>query len=77
LVAALVDLGYEPGCDGPTSVRLCNCPFRAIAELAPGLICGLNYELVAGVVEGLDLDRARVRLEPDPPNCCLTVAVDR
>ena len=77
LVAALSDLGYEPAAEDAARLRLRNCPFRAVADVAPALVCGMNCELVAGMVEGLGLDRGRVALDPSPPNCCLTVAVPR
>jgi predicted ArsR family transcriptional regulator len=71
---ALTDLGYEPSAQDESRLRLRNCPFRSAAEVAPELVCGMNLELVAGLLEGLGLDRARVSLDPAPPNCCLTVA---
>jgi hypothetical protein len=37
----------------------------------------MNCELVAGLFEGLGFDRSRVRLDPSPPDCCLSVAVPR
>jgi predicted ArsR family transcriptional regulator len=74
---ALTDLGYEPSSEDESRLRLRNCPFRSAAEVAPDLVCGMNHELVAGLLEGLGLDRARVRLDPAPPNCCLTVAAPR
>lgn len=76
-VQALVDLGYEPGAESADAVRLRNCPFRAVAEVAPDLVCGMNHDLVCGLLDGLGLDPARATLAPDPPNCCVTVAVPR
>jgi predicted ArsR family transcriptional regulator len=77
VVDALTDLGYEPAPDEVDRLRLRNCPFRAVADVAPDLVCGMNCELVAGLLEGLGLDRGRVSLDPDPPHCCVTVAVPR
>jgi predicted ArsR family transcriptional regulator len=77
VVDALTDLGYEPAPENPDRVRLRNCPFRAVADVAPELVCGMNCELVGGLIEGLGLDSARVALDPAPPSCCLTVAVPR
>jgi predicted ArsR family transcriptional regulator len=80
-VEALTDLGYEPVADeaarSTAPVRLRNCPFRVVADVAPELICGMNHELVSGLVDGLGLDRAVVALDPLPPNCCVTVAFPR
>lgn len=77
VVDALSDLGYEPAPQDADRLRLRNCPFRSVADVAPDLVCGMNCELVAGLLEGLGLDRGRVALDPDPPNCCVTVAVPR
>jgi predicted ArsR family transcriptional regulator len=77
VVDALTDLGYEPSLETADRLRLRNCPFRKVADVAPALVCGMNCELVAGLLEGIGLDRARVALEPAPPECCLTVAVPK
>lgn len=74
LMDALVALGYEPAVE-VAKVRLRNCPFRSAAEVAPDLVCGMNCELVAGLLEGLELDPERATLEPSAPNCCVTVTV--
>jgi predicted ArsR family transcriptional regulator len=73
----LNDLGYEPLPQDAATLRLRNCPFRTVADVAPSLVCGMNCELVSGLIEGLGMDSARVKLDPAPPNCCLTVAVPR
>jgi predicted ArsR family transcriptional regulator len=77
IVDALTDLGYEPAPEEAATLRLRNCPFRSVANVAPDLVCGMNCELVSGLVEGLGMDEARVALDPKPPNCCVTVAVPR
>ena len=75
LMDSLVALGYEPADSDP--VRLRNCPFRSAAEVAPDLVCGMNHELVAGLLEGLGLDPAAAVLDPAPPACCVTVDASR
>jgi predicted ArsR family transcriptional regulator len=77
VIDALSDLGSEPAPETTERLRLRNCPFRAVADIAPDLVCRMNCELVGGLLEGLGLDRGRVSLDPAPPNCCLTVAVPR
>lgn len=74
LLDALVDLGYEPGSVADPAVRLCNCPFRSVADVAPDLVCGMNHELVRGLLDGLDLDPADAVLDPAPPQCCVTIS---
>jgi len=76
LLDSLVALGYEPVLEEPSTIRLRNCPFRSAAEVAPDLVCGMNCELVAGLLEGLELDPSAAELAPSPPDCCVTVAVD-
>jgi predicted ArsR family transcriptional regulator len=81
-IEALTDLGYEPAPEeasttSTSTLRLRNCPFRVVADVAPDLVCGMNHELVSGLFDGLELDRAGVRLDPKPPNCCLTVTLPK
>jgi len=62
--------GYEPYADGGT-VRLRSCPFHALAEQSRDLVCGLNHELVQGIVAGLGNDTLDVSLAPLPDECCV------
>ena len=70
----LEDLGYEP-LWSDDCLRLRNCPFHAVVDVAPDLVCGVNDELIGGVLDGLE-GHARVRAALDgvPPDCCVTVA---
>ena len=71
----LADLGYEPVRSDDRCVRLRNCPFRAVVDVAPGLVCGVNDELVTGMLEGLGGHRSvTAALDGTPPDCCVTVA---
>src|SRR4029077_12648068 len=45
----LSTVGYEPAIEG-TSVRLRNCPFHSLTEVAPRLVCEVNESFIAGVV---------------------------
>src|SRR4051794_17663297 len=38
IVDALTDLGYEPAPEDAARLRLRNCPFRAVADVAPDLV---------------------------------------
>jgi predicted ArsR family transcriptional regulator len=74
----LSHLGYEPVEDDDQCVRLRNCPFHDVVDVAPGLVCSLNEQLVAGVLEGLGVDdRCAARLDGAPPDCCVTVRASR
>jgi predicted ArsR family transcriptional regulator len=77
VIAALDDLGYEPASGDGTTVRLRNCPFRALADLNPELVCGMNRELVAGLLEGAGLDAAGARPGGAAPDCCVVAMLSR
>jgi len=70
----LTELGYEPSRDG-SCVRLRNCPFHAVVDVAPTLVCGLNDALIGGILDGLDANESvSAALDGAPPDCCVTVA---
>ena len=75
LADVLATQGYEPTL-GPDAVALENCPFDALAQKHTAVVCGLNRSFVQGVADGLGCRGARVRLEPDPGRCCVTVHRD-
>jgi predicted ArsR family transcriptional regulator len=71
----LADLGYEPAKSGDNCLRLRNCPFRSVVDVAPALVCGVNDELVSGLLDGLGGHRSvTAALDGAPPDCCVTVA---
>ena len=72
LVEVLAAHGYEPLLERGV-VTLVNCPFRILAEDNRELICGMNYEVIAGLIEAVDLPGTSVRLDPAPDRCCVTV----
>ncbi|MFE6870218.1 helix-turn-helix transcriptional regulator [Kitasatospora sp. NPDC057692] len=79
-LAAAADLlaarGYEPypeRAEGPDreALRMRNCPFHAVAEHFPPLVCGMNLALLEG---WLGTDGAlRARMDPRPGECCVVV----
>jgi predicted ArsR family transcriptional regulator len=71
VVDALGRHGYEPHLRGG-EVVLTNCPFHALAEQHRDLVCGMNLELLNGVIEGADgADVLEARLAPQPGYCCV------
>jgi len=64
--------GYEPTRDGNT-ITLENCPFHALAEEHRDLVCGMNLDVVTGVLEGAAATRLKARLDPAPGRCCVTL----
>lgn len=70
---ALGDLGFEPGPEG-SSLRMRNCPFHAVVDVAPELVCGLNQAFIGGLLDGLGgHDAVTAVLDPAPPDCCVRV----
>lgn len=69
LAEVLAERGYEPVRDAEGDVlRMRNCPFHAVAEQFPPLVCGMNLALLEGLVEGSGV---RVRMDPRPGWCCV------
>jgi len=66
-------LGFETARDDQATVTLRNCPFQALAKRAPELVCGLNHDLVDGLVRGLGNRSVQVLLDPQPERCCVTL----
>ncbi len=66
----LTDHGYEPyAANG--GLRLRNCPFHALSQKAPDLICGLNRSFVDGLLRGLGNDSVEAVLNRQPGECCV------
>jgi predicted ArsR family transcriptional regulator len=72
IMEALNELGYEPYLDGPV-VRMRNCPFHALSQRFPPLICGMNHALITGLLTGLDAQSCQARLDPAPRRCCVAI----
>jgi predicted ArsR family transcriptional regulator len=54
LTAELAELGFDPnvGADGRhATIAFAHCPFRALAEVHPEVVCNLHRGLVEGFVE--------------------------
>ncbi|MER7910112.1 helix-turn-helix domain-containing protein [Streptomyces sp. NPDC096068] len=62
--------GGEAGADGRV-VRMRNCPFHAVAERFPPLVCGMNLALLEGLL-GAD-GPVRARMDARPGECCVVV----
>jgi predicted ArsR family transcriptional regulator len=70
LMSLLEVHGFEPRLSG-SSIVLNNCPFHALAQEHPELVCGMNLHLLEGVLEGLDQAGVRACLDPGPSRCCV------
>lgn len=78
--------GYEPHLvEGGTSeggaeaappvVRMRNCPFHAVSERFPPLVCGMNLALLEGLL-GTD-GSVRARMDARPGECCVVVELSK
>jgi predicted ArsR family transcriptional regulator len=76
LAQVLAELGYQPRRERGALV-LDNCPFHHLAATATDLVCGMNLELIRGVVEGLGGSGLRPALEPTPGACCVRIHTGR
>jgi predicted ArsR family transcriptional regulator len=61
--------GYEPRRDPDDTLRLRNCPFHAVAQRHPDVVCDMNLALLRGLV-GTNADAT---LEPGPGRCCVAL----
>ncbi|GGR53927.1 helix-turn-helix transcriptional regulator [Streptomyces roseolus] len=69
------DVTATGGAAGTTStapvIRMRNCPFHAVAERFPPLVCGMNLALLEGLLGGSDALRAR--MDARPGECCVVI----
>lgn len=82
-VEMLAARGYEPhleGAEGATGaaarvVRMRNCPFHAVAERFPPLVCGMNLALLEGLL-GTN-GPVHARMDARPGDCCVVVETSK
>jgi predicted ArsR family transcriptional regulator len=74
LPQALARVGYEPRADEGGRLVLANCPFHRLAERHTELVCGMNLDLIGGLLEGLAIDGLRAELDPAPGRCCVVIS---
>ncbi len=65
--------GYEPvatpSSEDQTQVTLRNCPFRQLAEVHTDLVCGLNLDLLAGLLDNHPSSGLSAHLDPGLRRC--------
>jgi predicted ArsR family transcriptional regulator len=69
--------GYEPFRDDDGVLRLRNCPFHAVAQRHPDIVCDMNLALLSGLVDGLEHSCLTAALEPGPRRCCVALHSQR
>lgn len=70
--ALLQQLGFEPA-DDAAGLVLRNCPFHALAQRSPQVVCALNAAFVDGVLRGLGNQTVSAELVPEDGLCCVRV----
>jgi predicted ArsR family transcriptional regulator len=70
---ALEHAGMEPVSDGD-DVVLGVCPFHALAQETPEVVCALNHSLVCGMATAVGDDPDRVHLDPGAGHCCIRIS---
>jgi predicted ArsR family transcriptional regulator len=69
----LTDRGYEPRADEGGGLALANCPFHALAEAHRTLMCGVNLDMIDGLVQAAGPRGVRAELSPAPGRCCVRI----
>jgi predicted ArsR family transcriptional regulator len=73
ICASLAETGYEPQARGCDRVTLHNCPFHSVAAQYTELVCGMNLDVINGLLDAFGTTSLHARLEPAPDRCCVTL----
>lgn len=73
LETALRGCGYEPVSTADGDIVLRNCPFHQLSKTHVDLVCGLNLELITGILEGADEVADEAVLAPQDGRCCVVI----
>jgi len=69
----LTERGYEPKNVGQ-ELELANCPFHNLAQKYTNLICGINFDLIDGLLDEAGATGLHAQLQPIPGRCCVTIS---
>jgi predicted ArsR family transcriptional regulator len=72
LLRELRDVGFEPRPD-PGGLEMANCPFHALAQEYPQLICGMNLDFFRAMLEHVDAAGIVAELGSGPGGCCVSL----
>lgn len=72
-VEVLRELGFEPHLGAEGEMILRNCPFDALSEREPALVCGVNEAFVRGVLDGLGGRGVTAALDRGAARCCIVL----
>jgi predicted ArsR family transcriptional regulator len=74
--AALRELGYSPVRTDDGTIRLANCPFRALVGEHRNVICATNLALLGGLVDSLPGEHLRAERHDAEGRCCVDLVPD-
>jgi predicted ArsR family transcriptional regulator len=74
---ALYACGYEPAARADGDIELRNCPFHLLAGQYRELVCGLNLQLIRGMLEAAGKGPGRAALVPREDRCCVVLRARR
>jgi predicted ArsR family transcriptional regulator len=69
-------VGYEPRA-ATGGLILANCPFHHLAKQYRQLVCGMNLDLIDGLLDTFCPGELGARLDPAPDRCCVTIGTGR
>ena len=67
----LAEAGFEPERPDARTVQLRNCPFRALAQKWPDLVCVINHAYLEALVQGIGSDQVHATLSRPAGKCCV------
>jgi predicted ArsR family transcriptional regulator len=70
---ALRRCGYEPARTADGGIELRNCPFHRLAHEYTELVCGLNLQLIRGMLQAVGGPPRRAVPVPRDGRCCVAV----
>ena len=68
--------GFEPRTEDDGAITLANCPFHTLAREHTELVCGMNLQLLDGVLQGATPSGLTARLAPAEGRCCVRMEPD-
>lgn len=68
----LTEQGYVPRPVGE-GLSLSNCPFHSLAQAYTALVCGINLDLIDGMLAAAGSPDLRAAFRPSPGNCCVEI----
>jgi predicted ArsR family transcriptional regulator len=67
----LAEYGFEPYRTETGELALRNCPFHALSQETPDVICPMNRSLIEGLLRGLGNQTVEAALTPSLEECCV------